>query len=335
MVISRSALYDGIYGLAVADALGVPFEFSSYEKMKKEPCTEMVGYGHHNQPAGTWSDDTSMTLCTADSLCNGFDPDDMMKKFLLWMDHGEYTAGGKVFDVGITCRKALNKYRNGIPALYCGGRKKNSNGNGALMRIFPMALYESARFENDERQFLKNIHSAAGLTHANFAGLMCCGFYSLFIKEWCIDNTKSLKTLFEAAFEKGKTQYLQLGEGFAYYIQDTDLFQAPSDICRKADKELLSSGYAVDTWNIAVWSLLTTKNYRDCVLKAINLGFDTDTNGAVAGALAGLVYGKNSIPEEWINALQNKELIDTICAKFNQKVLGYQKKKNAIAWFGD
>ena len=92
-----SAAYDSIYGLAVGDAMGVPYETETFDAMQKNSCTGMTGFLHHNQPPGTWSDDTSMTLCTADSLCKGFDPDDMMKKFCLWRGKKYYTAGGKVF----------------------------------------------------------------------------------------------------------------------------------------------------------------------------------------------------------------------------------------------
>ena len=106
-------ILDGIMGLAVADALGVPVEFESRNQLVKNPVVGMREYGTHNQPAGTWSDDTSMTLCLVASLCNGLDYNDIMNNFLKWYDEGEITPYGEVFDIGNTTREALLRYKKG------------------------------------------------------------------------------------------------------------------------------------------------------------------------------------------------------------------------------
>ncbi len=100
----ENLIFDGMYGLAVGDALGVPFETISLENMRRLPCTDMVGNGIHRQRAGTWSDDTSMSLCIADSLRKGYNPEEMMKNFAQWKRFAKYTACGKVFDMGIRSR---------------------------------------------------------------------------------------------------------------------------------------------------------------------------------------------------------------------------------------
>lgn len=321
----RTTFYDGLYGLAVADALGVPYEGEKFSAMREKPCTGMVGYGHHDQPAGTWSDDTSMTLCVADSLCKGFDPDDMMRKFSQWKNKHFYTATGVIFDVGRSCRRAIDQYMEGMPADFCGDSSFDGNGNGALMRILPTALYQCQFCPVDDdhlESFLDPIHAASSITHAHAVGLICCGLYSLTLREWLCntDPKKTLAAISETAFEKAKIVYNRMGNEFADYVNNPEYFVHPVKLAMRAEEDLPTWGYAVNTWNIALWSLLTTDNYRDCVLKAVNLGGDTDTNAAIAGSIAGIIYGKDTIPEEWVNTLLNKPLLDKIAEKFTQKL---------------
>ena len=117
-----------------------------------------------------------------------------------------------------------------------------------------------------------------------------------------------------------------MGGNFTVYINDPAYFDDPGNLTEKMPEELPSWGYALNTWNIALWSLLTTDNYRDCVLKAVNLGGDADTNAAVAGALAGVIYGKEAIPHEWMDALLNKPLLDEIAEKFTRMLFGMAEK---------
>ena len=78
-------------------------------------------------------------------------------------------------------------------------------------------------------------------------------------------------------------------------------------------EEIKSSGYVVDTLEAALWCVLTTNDYRSCVLKAVNLGEDTDTVAAVAGGLAGILYGLDAIPKEWLSNLKKREYIEQMC----------------------
>ena len=92
-------VYGGILGLAVGDALGVPVEFMSRQEISKDPVSSMRGYGTHDQPMGTWSDDTSLTLALMDSIVEkgGIDYTDIMDRFTGWLMYGDYTATGEVF----------------------------------------------------------------------------------------------------------------------------------------------------------------------------------------------------------------------------------------------
>ena len=332
---NEDAIRGGLLGSAAGDALGVPYETESYESMRRNLCTGMTGYGHHRQPPGTWSDDTSMALCTADSLCRGFDPDDMMKRFMLWKDKKQYTATGVVFDVGRICRKAINQFTEGVPALLCGDASVNGNGNGSLMRILPMSLYQICLYPAEDDglgPFLEPVHEASALTHAHPVSQICCGLFTLVIREWFLEGNegKTPLEMAQRAFEKGKAFYESKGGVFREEIRKPDLFIEPVKLPAMQGKELPNWGYVINTWNIALMSFLTTDSYRDCVLQAVNMGGDTDTNGAVAGALAGVYYGAESIPEEWIDAIQNKRLIDLICGKFTDALLRREPDKQVI-----
>ena len=123
-----------MFGLVVGDALGVPVEFQSREELEQDPVTGMRAYGTHHQPAGTWSDDSSMALCLLESLTHGVNYEDMLVRFLRWAEEGYMTAHGDVFDMGIATQQALAKYKRGTPPLECGGTGTYDNGNGSLMR---------------------------------------------------------------------------------------------------------------------------------------------------------------------------------------------------------
>lgn len=130
-------------GHAVADALGVPVEFLSRQELKERPVTGMQGFGTSPVPAGSFSDDTSMSLAALDSLARGvLDWEGIMKNFGRWYHEDAYTPTGKMFDVGNTCSTAIENYtRHGMPLWSCAPASERANGNGSLMRIHPFVLY--------------------------------------------------------------------------------------------------------------------------------------------------------------------------------------------------
>ena len=153
----------GLYGLIVADALGVPAESRTREDLRRNPITEMVGGGLHQQPAGYWSDDSSMTLCLADSIgkVGYYHTHDIMARFDDWIRNGAYTPGGKKFDVGHTCGWAIDRYRRGCTPALCGSNKMNENGNGSLMRILPMAFVLYGKYGTkitESKRAMEDIH---------------------------------------------------------------------------------------------------------------------------------------------------------------------------------
>lgn len=167
IIATEKQIYAGIMGLAVGDALGVPYEFRKRDTFK---CEGMTGWGTHNQPPGTWSDDTSLTLATMASLieCGKVDPKDIMQKFSLWYTKGYFTAHGDVFDCGGATGRAIQKYLSGTPYNKCGGKGFEDNGNGALMRILPLAFVDNGE---------KYLNAVGGLTHAHRISRACCWAY--------------------------------------------------------------------------------------------------------------------------------------------------------------
>lgn len=303
---------DGIMGLCVADALGVPVEFEDRDSLLKNPVVDMRAYGTYNQPAGTWSDDSSMSLCLVDSISKGLDYNDIMVKFSNWINNGEYTPHGEVFDIGVGTRKALFRFLEGISPLECGGKSEWDNGNGSLMRILPILFYLRTAYGTD---FLDNdesfevIHNVSALTHGHKRSLMSCGIY-ISVAAMLFDEM-DIKTAVELGIYKAM-EYYRRQDNFASELEHFNSLERKDFINLPVEK-IKSSGYVIDTLEAAIWCLLNTTDYKACVLMAVNLGNDTDTVAAVAGGLAGLKYGYQNIPKDWIDVIVNRKYIEDLC----------------------
>jgi len=314
-----------IIGHTIGDALGVPVEFKPRHKLNENHVTNMQGYGTHNQPPGTWSDDTSMTLCLLESLSRlgRVDYDDIMNNFVSWMYRGEFTASGTVFDIGITIRRALVKYApeskliKKVPALRCGEYKENSNGNGSLMRIAPMALYlYSVNGNKLSWNDMEIVHNVSRLTHAHVRSLIACGIYVSIamnlLDGYSLQNSISLGVLRACELYGRHTDYRE--ELTSSYSRVLKIDSLP----RLHDSEIKSTGYVVDTLEAVLWCLLNADNYCEAVLKAVNLGNDTDTVGAITGGLAGLAYGWKNIPPNWKAELKRFDYLESLCDDFDR-----------------
>ena len=297
LILEKSRLLGGLWGAVVGDALGVPVEFLSRSHIRANPVTGMRGHGTHGQPPGTWSDDSSLLLCTVESLSqHTFDPEDIGKRFVAWYEQRLWTPWGQVFDVGIATARALGRIRDGVPAETAGGRSESSNGNGSLMRILPVALRFAAL---PTEQLLAHVHRASAITHGHPRSQMACGLYALVIRE-LLGGTAAHEAC-RRGIETGREFYGQKAD-WSGELVEFDLLRT-GDLRERAEEEIGSSGYVVHTFIASLWCLLTTDNYRDCVLKAVNLGDDTDTTGCVTGGLAGIRYGLDAVPQDWIHQL--------------------------------
>lgn len=306
-----SIVKDSLYGFIVGDAMGVPIEFEDKEKLINKPVTSMLGYGSHDVEAGVYSDDTSMTLATMDSIIkqNGIiNYNDIADKFCNWVNNNEYTATNKVFDIGRTTKYALIKYfNNKIDATMCGGTNINENGNGSLMRMLPIALYCFYKNIKGDNEIFTLVKNSSSITHAHDISILGCYIYvryviSLLETKNKISSYNFIKKLDYSMFiEEVKLEYSRI------------LF---SDISTLNINDINSSGYVVNTLEAVFWIILNCSNYNESIIGAINLGGDTDTIGAITGSIAGILYGYDNISKRWISKLKNKDYIDEIIIKF-------------------
>ncbi|MBR6024184.1 MAG: ADP-ribosylglycohydrolase family protein [Methanobrevibacter sp.] len=292
---------DGIIGLVIGDALGVPVEFSYRETLQKDPVTGMRGYGTYNMPPGTWSDDSSMTIATMASIVNKktIDYDDMMREFLDWIENGKYTQYGDTFDFGITTYNGLLNYKNGTDPILCGGTGERDNGNGSLMRILPLAFIPNIDYDT--------IENVSGLTHGHLRSKIACAFYVEIAKSM-IENELSIDEHIKLAGDKIKEYYKDSDElNHFKRIFNDDL---------NDENTISSKGYVISTFESVVYSLKATDNFRDALLKSVNLGRDTDTVGAICGGLAGIFYGYDSIPIDWIESIPEINQVLELCERY-------------------
>ena len=307
---------NGIMGVVVGDALGCPVQFESREEVARHPVTGMRGYGTFNLPEGSWTDDSSLTIALLESIrrVGEIDLDDIMGNFMKWLYDGEFTPYGESYDIGRGTMQAINRYKKNRKAKKCGGDEEWNNGNGSLMRIMPACLYcsvmESSGMYSD-RDAIDVIHSVGGLTHAHIRSNIACGLY-FFMAKYILFREGSLQERIQEGLTQGFAfyeSYLADKENLHYYdrLKDLEAFKSlPAD-------KIKSTGYVVDALEATVWSLITTDSFDQALLKAVNLGDDTDTVGAIAGGLAGLYYGYDSIPEDWLSAIKRREWIEEMC----------------------
>lgn len=290
---------DGIIGLVVGDALGVPVEFVSRHMLEKNPVFTMIGGGIHNQPPGTWSDDTSMTIATMTSIINkkSIDYTDIMDEFIEWFRNDKYTQD-ELFDIGNGTLEALERYESGIPAVRCGPAGERKNGNGSLMRILPLAYIDGIDYET--------VENLSCLTHAHKRSRIACALYVEIAKSIINKDDLTIREHVKNACAE-ITDHYKDNEELAHFkrIFDDDFSSGVS-----------SKGYVVSTLEAAIYCFESTSNYRDAVLKAVNLGEDSDTVGAVCGGLAGIYYGFDDIPIDWIGKIRKVEEIVELCEKY-------------------
>ena len=302
-----------LMGLAVGDALGVPVEFSSRNKMKRNPVVGMREFGVWSQPIGTWSDDTSLTVAAMESITRlkKFDDVDIMKNFVRWLRDDEFTANNDTFDCGNTTGSAIQNFMQGLPPDKCGITHDQSNGNGSLMRIFPAIFYAYAKATTDE-DAIKIVHKLSALTHAHSISKMACGIY-YFIAAQILDGQK-----LNDAISNGLKQAQDFYTNQQEFLDAVDVYRRifKADFAALPEDEIKSSGYVVSTLEAVIWCLLNTGDYKTLVLNAVNLGGDTDTIGAIAGGIGGLYYGVQQIPTDWLKILKRREYLEEMSEKF-------------------
>ena len=299
-------IHGALFGVAIGDALGVPAEFKDRGALKLTPITDFIGFKSHSQPPGTFSDDSSLTFCLAESLCLGYDLNDLGKRFVQWRDDAYWAAGNEVFDIGMTTDRAISRLRKGTRPSLAGDFDEDCNGNGSLMRIMPLLFY-IRDFDIEKRYAI--IKDVSSVTHGHIRSVIACFYYLEFALELLKGRDKqtayanTAKVVHEFIVSKQIIQ--DEVNRFASLLQE--------DITQRDIDTIPSWGYVMNTLQAAMYCFLTTENYQDATLMAVNLGNDADTTAAVTGGLAGLYYGFDAIPEKWRNEVKRSNDINDLC----------------------
>ena len=306
----RNFVLDALVGISVGDALGVPVEFKTREYLESNPVTDILGFGTHNQRAGTWSDDSSLSFCLSESLCYGFDIGDIAAKFVMWYYDNYWTPYGVVFDVGGTTSEAIRKIKSlKYKPENCGGKEIMDNGNGSLMRILPIAFYVKDLTLEEKYEITSKVSS---ITHAHkISTLSCCIYIDFAIN--LIDGLNKIEAL--------KKTKQNINEFFKNENYINKFYRILDDNIYELDEVAIkSSGYVIDTLEASIWCFINGNSFEECVLKAVNLGNDTDTIGAITGGLAGLYYGFINIPKKWVNTLARKDDIFDLANRLSESI---------------
>lgn len=299
--VSRQNVLDGIYGLLVGDACGVPYESRRPEELPPRHELEMYPpYGHlrtyAHVPPGTWSDDGAQALCLLDSFlfCGQYHPMDFASRLLRWHDGGYMAVDDYVFDVGIQTSAAIRRLRQGIPTANSGLKGERNNGNGSLMRCLPLALLHSG----NDLALVIDAHRQSRLTHGHPRSQVSCALYCL----WARRTLQRATDPWASAIETLRHCYLN---------EPVSRRELEEHIRPDEPAHGEGSGYVVDSLNSARLACQES-NYKAVIQAAIALGQDTDTTAAIAGGIAGLRYGREGIPMEWLQALRGKDILNRV-----------------------
>lgn len=290
----------GLYGLLIGDALGVPYEFHPPQQLPPREQLEFeppAGFlrAHASVPPGTWSDDGAHALCLLASLLHRgeVDPEDLGRRLWNWFDLGYLAVDGRVFDVGLQTRDALDAFRSGVSGRQSGPRGERQNGNGSLMRVLSLALWHTG----SDEALAADAMTQSLVTHGHLRSQVCCALYCLWARrtlEGAADPWADAVATFHRLYPEGHEARTEL---------ELHVRPRTSDLGR-------GSGYVVDCLISARDCVRAESTYEGVVKAAVALGHDTDTTAAVAGGIAGIRDGLQAIPERWRKALRGQELVE-------------------------
>lgn len=318
-----TAIKNSIISLVLGDMMGTPVQFilrkNLQESLKKEPISSLIQKTRSNIPFGSWSDDSSMTLCTMESIIekSNIDLKNMVEYFCKWLFKDYMTPFEKTFDVGMTTMESLRRYirtdRTVIDIVTPKGSTNiRSNGNGSLMRILPVSIY--CYFKNmSAKETFKIIDNVSSLTHAHAISVLGCFIYTLIVFDILDGKSKDEIT----ANLKNIYNNEAIPDGYKEWLDEyKDIING--DILTKNTEDIDSSGYVKSTLGVALWGFYNTDSVEDCIFRIIELGHDSDTNGAVGAGLSGLYYGLRGVSADkyWTDKIIKKDLIYNVIDKY-------------------
>lgn len=281
--------YTGVLlGLAAGDALGGAVEFSPRSALARSfpnGVREITGGGPHGLRKGEVTDDTAMALAIARACTpEGIDLDGVAANFVEW-----YRSDPK--DIGITTSRALAKLDAGVPWREVGERLTDETpgklaGNGAVMRCAPIAL----RFRHDRDGLRRVSIDVARMTHPDPKATW--GSVAL---------NQAIAHLLDGGSLDGVVDAAIAG------VEDGDVVATIRDAAGREYDEVRSGGFVLETLGAAFWAIAHRDAVERAIVTAVSMGDDTDTTGAVTGALVGAHYGAEAIPERWLAVLEPRE----------------------------
>jgi ADP-ribosylglycohydrolase len=300
-MIDRDRQRGMLYGLAIGDALGAPVEFKPAGTFPE--VTDFRAGGPHNLEAGEWTDDTSMALALADSIAQGgWDLDDQLRRYIAWWRDGAYSVNGRCFDIGITTAGALARYQRTGDARAAGNRDPWASGNGSIMRLAPVPIRYAHLFPDRLADLIEKAVESSLTTHASPQCLSACVYMTVVL---CgLIHGQPLEEVLRADWPPLR----RAREIAAFHPEVAEVAEGSFLIRRPPDVK--GSGYVVKSLEAALWALHDAADFRQAVLRAVNLGDDADTTGAVCGQLAGACWGEAGIPAEWRERLAGRDQIE-------------------------
>lgn len=293
-------------GLAVGDALGAAVEFSRPGTF--EPVADFRGGGPHGLGPGEWTDDTSMALALADSIGQvGWDLGDQMRRYLQWKDQGRYSVTGECFDIGTTVSQAMQRFSRTGDARSSGSTDERASGNGSIMRIAPLPMRFSHLLATDLEQLLKLAAESSLPTHGSPQCLSACRYLTLVLCGLIQGEPR------EAVLAPEWPPLEQLRRCFPLHREIEEVVHG--SYRHKNPPDIAGTGYVVKSLEAALWAFHDVSNYSEAVLRAVNLGDDADTTGAVCGQLAGACWGEGGIPQRWREGLAGRDMIEPVLEK--------------------
>jgi ADP-ribosyl-[dinitrogen reductase] hydrolase len=293
-----------LLGLACGDALGRPVEFKSADQIAAThgTVTEMLGHGSHRQPAGTITDDTEMGLCIARSLADHgeFVPQDVADRFVEWYQSGP-------FDIGMMTADAIRQLNTGGSwnetgqTVWKHRREGQNAGNGSVMRCCPYAL----AYHDDPETLISVSRDSSAITHYDPRCQYGCAVLNLTIANLLHDQADPLRSALDRVAADAPDELVDALTG------------VPDAV---SEPELQTNGYVVTTLQTALYHGLTAPDTREAIIKAVNLGGDADTIGAITGAVAGARHGPESLPAEWLDAIDERAELETLAAQLIEVV---------------
>jgi ADP-ribosylglycohydrolase len=298
-----------LLGLAAGDAVGTTVEFQSPGSFP--PVVDMTGGGPFHLEAGQWTDDTSMALCLAESLLErgGFDPGDQLERYVRWHRKGHLSSTGKCFDVGNTVAGALRHYE-ATGDVFSGPTDPKSAGNGSIMRLAPVALF----YAHAPREAMHWAAESSRTTHGAAEAVDACRYLAALLVGAVRGASKDELLSPGYAPERGAWQERPLAPAIAEI--------AAGSFRRKEPPAIKGTGYVVASLEAALWALDRAASFEDGCLRAVNLGDDADTTGAIYGQLAGAIYGEEGIPAKWRKKLAMRERIEDFAESLHDRATG-------------